>query len=181
MFTKTIGAFLILTWTGFLSTSALAESEDLYVNMTSTQLAEHWLQLNCGIDDEPLVVRAIKQRSEELAPVFRSSLQTGPSAESIAEVEREAAQRFERRQAVLEEASEVTGLSPEDLEGVREQKVDAYVQRSRDDFIVAYRGQALMGLQLVDPDGTRGMLEQLSSDSASPLQGTARALLRGAE
>ena len=177
MLTNTIRGLWILVCTALVPIHVLAQSENLYTKMTVEQLAEHWLQLNCGIDDEPLVVRAIKLRSKELAPVFRRSLETGPSAKTIDEVEQAAAQRAERRQAVLEDAPEMTGLSPEDLKRAQARNRDAYVQRSRNNFIVAYRGQALSGLHLVDPDGTKSTLEQLSSDNTSPLQGTARALL----
>ena len=106
MFTNMIRTLVVLICTGLMPMSVLAQSDNLYTKMTTQQLAEHWLQLNCGTDDEPLVVRAIKLRSNELAPVFRRSLETGPSTKSIDQVEQAATQRAERRQAVLEDASE---------------------------------------------------------------------------
>lgn len=175
-----LAVWLSLTCAALLSPRALAQAENVYLNLPTAELAEVWLQRTCGVDDEPLVRLAIAARAAELAPVFRRAVVSGPGADDIARIEEAAARRFEARESVLRDAPELTGLAAEALEGARAQTREDFVERSRDSYVVGYRTQALIGVRIADPQGSRGMLEELAKDSDSPLQGTARTLLRGA-
>lgn len=86
--------------------------------LSPTQVAFHWLQLTCGLDDEPKLAARLRANGAAVEPILLRAYREGPSAEVMKEFTASARRRYAARQATLE-AGEI-GLSREDLAAARE-------------------------------------------------------------
>jgi hypothetical protein len=139
-------------------------------------LVTTWLMLNCGLGTEPTLERRLRAMGQILEPAFLEALMQGPSEPLLREAERSAAERFQRRQALLQGDVDV-GLSEEALASARRVERDEFVDRQIRNFVARYKSQAAAGLGLVDGPRARRALEELAADERSELQSAARQAL----
>ncbi len=140
------------------------------------ELVATWLMTNCGLGTEPALEGRLRAMGESLESAFLEALTQGPSESLLREAERSAAERFQRRQALLQGDVDL-GLSEEALDNARRVERDEFVNRQITDFIARYKSQAVAGLGLVDGPRARRALEELAADDRSELQSAARQAL----
>jgi hypothetical protein len=140
------------------------------------ELVATWLMMNCGLGAEPALEGRLRTMGQTLEPAFLEALMQGPSGSLLREAERSAAERFERRQALLQGDVDL-GLNEEALDSARAVERDEFVSRQITDFVTRYKSQAVAGLGLVDGPRARSALEELAADDSSELQSVARQAL----
>lgn len=140
--------------------------------------ARSWLLNSCDVGEVGALENQLRAAAPQLEPLFIQAFQTGPDAALVAEVEQAAAKRFERRQEALN-SGVATGLSKEDIEAARAVGRDQFVAQAKNDFVLRYKSQALLGLGVVDGAKALEILQQTARDPKSPLKATAeQALLK---
>jgi len=70
------------------------------------------------------------------------------------------------------------GLSPHDIEAARDVTPEQYMSKEKDDFIIRYKSQAIVGLGLVGGKKAEEVSTQISPDEESPLQISAKQALK---
>lgn len=161
---------IVIAWLAALP----AQSQQL--PLETRELVTTWLMSNCGLGTEPALEDRLRELGEVLEPAFLQALTLGPNERLLAEAEQSAAERFQQRQALLQEDVDV-GLSEEALDSARRVDRDDFVERQTADFIARYRSQAVAGLGIVDGPRARRVLEELAADDTSQLQDAARQAL----
>jgi hypothetical protein len=146
------------------------------LSVEAQELVGTWLMMNCGLGAEPAFEGRLRTLGEALEPAFLEALAQGPGDDLLREVERSAADRFQRRQALLQGDVDL-GLSEEALESARRVEQEQFVNRQVTDFVARYRSQAVAGLGVVDGPRARRALEELAADDRSELQSVARQAL----
>ena len=132
--------------------------------------------MNCGLGAEQALEGRLRTLGESLEPGFLEALAQGPSESLLREAELSAADRFQRRQTLLQGDVEL-GLSEDALESARRVERDQFVNRQVAEFVARYRSQAVAGLGVVDGPRARRALEELAADDRSELQSVARQAL----
>jgi hypothetical protein len=115
--------------------------------LSSTQAVFHWLQLTCGLGDEPKLEARLKANRQIAEPILLRAYREGPSSEVMKEFTEAARSRYTTRKATLE-AGEI-GLERDDLAAAQEVDEEAFLARARADFESRYRSQAKLGLGLI--------------------------------
>lgn len=140
-------------------------------------LAQTWLLNNCGIDDLSVLVAELRDRAAELEPLFLDAVRAGPPDDLTRSVADAAQRRFSAGLRELAEG-ESFGLSDDDRAALKTRDPEAYVERVRANFDIAYRSQAVLGLGIVGSEETRAFLQEMAADDESRLQSSARRALR---
>lgn len=161
-------AVLIVTFTSSVSPQP--------ANDQAQAAARSWLLDNCDVDEVGALENQLRSAAPQLEPVFIQAFQNGPEAALVSEVELAAAKRFERRQEVLNSGVAV-GLSKEDIDAAKSVGRDQFVTQAKNDFVLRYKSQALLGLGVVDGPKALEILQQTARDEKSPLKTTAEQAL----
>ena len=141
--------------------------------------ARSWLLNSCDVGEVGALENQLRAAAPQLEPLFIQAFQNGPDGALVAEVEQAAAKRFERRQEILGNSGVTVGLSKEDIEAARAVGRDQFVSQAKNDFVLRYKSQALLGLGVVDGAKALEILQQTARDPKSPLKATAeQALLK---
>ena len=140
--------------------------------------AQAWLLDSCDVEEAATVESTLRADSAKFEPIFIQAFENGPDGALVAEVEQAAAKRFDRRQEVLN-SGVAPGLSKEDLDLARGVTREQFVSQAKDDFVLRYKSQALLGLGIVDGPKALEILQRTARDAKSPLKSTAeQALLK---
>ena len=141
--------------------------------------ARSWLLNSCDVGEVGALENQLRAAAPQLEPLFIQAFQNGPDGALVAEVEQAAAKRFERRQEILGNSGVTVGLSKEDIEAARAVGRDQFLSQAKNDFVLRYKSQALLGLGVVDGAKALEILQQTARDPKSPLKATAeQALLK---
>jgi hypothetical protein len=166
-------AVWIVVATASLATNSAPAQQ---LSAEAQELVATWLMTNCGVGTEPALEGRLRAMGESLEPAFLEALTQGPSESLLREAEQSAAERFQRRQALLQGDVEL-GLSEKALDSARRVERNEFVDRQVTDFIARFKSQAVAGLGLVDGPRARRALEELAADERSELQSAARRAL----
>jgi len=143
-------------------------------------LVQTWLLKNCGLRDKVVLESEIIRIGRQLEPTFLEALKNGPDTDLLSEFDRMAAMNFEQRQKLLSNGAD-TGLSPQDIEAARDVSFEQYRSKEKEDFILRYKSQAIIGLGLVGGKEAKKVLTPISLDQESPLQSSAKQALKRME
>ena len=143
----------------------------------SSDLVETWLLKNCDAGEEQELQNEIVQKGVSLEPEFLEAYNNGPDPKLIEQVEAAAGRNYDKRAKMLE-AGETFGLSAEDLQVVKSESREDYINGEKEAFVLRYKSQALSGLGLVGDEGGYQILKEVSGDPDSPLQITAQEALK---
>lgn len=174
-FSRRLGWGLLLTLGVFLTPFA-ARAEP--AAETDRIIATRWLMNDCGLDDWQRLENKVKSRASVLEPMFVEAAENGPDRDLMAETERVAAARFDRRQKVLADPSNPMRLKPEDLEILRGISREQFIATEKGNLTVRYKAQAIAGLALVNGAAGRKALEKIAQDASSPVQSNAQDALK---
>ena len=142
-------------------------------SMTKPDLVNYWLHNNCQTDEVILIQTEFSNFATEIEPLLIRSYQDGPPADEIKETENAAAERYEQIQNSLK-LNETFGLSKEDIESLQKQNAQDYVSAQKNNFVVAYRSQALLGLAYTGSDQAVAILKKEIENKDSSLTYTAQ-------
>lgn len=143
-------------------------------------VAQTWLLTSCGLRNEIVLEDSLTKWGIVLEPFFIEAFEVGPDSTQLSEIERAAKLRFAERQRLLE-TGQGLGLSEENLAVARQESIDQFIVRQKEDLILRYRSQALAGLSIIGGDKAKGLLQKIVNDQQSSLQTSARQALEKLE
>jgi hypothetical protein len=135
-------------------------------------LAQRFLLKDCGTGDELPIERLILAAGISLEPDFIDALEKGPDPELLELVERSLDERFTSTRKLLEKGE--SGLTEEQRKRRLAVKREDYIAGESQDFVVAYKSRAIVGLGLVGGEKARAVLQPIASDPDSPLRFSAQ-------
>lgn len=139
----------------------------------SLRTGQFWLRQDCAVGERGQVIDVFNRSKADFEQFFLDALKNGPPADLLAQVDSASARLFDLRQAALR-SGKTFGLSPANLESVRQTTKDQYVARERARFVKHYKSQAVSGLAVVAGAQGKAALRALAADPRSPLQEIAR-------
>lgn len=166
-----IMAILVLIWVSISSAIAQQLSDE------AQSLAKTWLLKNCDVGEEGQIENKLKKWGTQLEPAFLEAVDKGPDSTLLSELQQVLSQRFEQRQKLLK-TGEGLGLSKEDLGAAQNVTLEQFITQEREDFILRYKSQALLGLGIVGGEKAKEILHKIASDEKSPLKRSAEQAIK---
>ena len=159
------------------STELLPIQEVRYEQFDTSQLVLQWLSKDCDLPAEPRLIAVLTQRREQVVPILRAALSSGPPKDVLAATEREARNRIEAARRLLDDP-ERTGLAPEDLERARRSSIEDALRRARVELETNWAEQALRGLAAILGPDADSLIQAAAANPEDPAHDAARILQR---
>jgi len=137
------------------------------------RVGQGWLRQDCAVGDQGQVIVLFNRSKADFEQFFLDALKSGPPADLLAQVDSASARLFDLRQEALR-SGKTLGLSPANLQYVRQTTKDQYVASERARFVNHYNSQAVSGLAIVAGAQGKAALRALAADPRSPLREIAR-------
>lgn len=154
-------AFFLITMGSLILPSNL-----IYAQTTSTSqdLFKSWFEGNCNAGEKPLF-QAIREKGQELGPLFIQAYEKGPDAKWIQErVNSEMALVRKNQDYIKKNDGKVPGLSEEDVKAIETMDLGAYEAGLRKNLETSYKRTALIGLSNTRSLEAREYLTKLSKN-----------------
>jgi len=158
----------------------IASGQVSYDKLSATEVLQVWLRSNCDAGENNSLPERIKALATEIEPMFINAFREGPSTEEISKVQNISNKQYETMQNAIK-SGEDFGLKKEEVDIARSQSLPAFLENEKNNFLLAYRSQALMGLSITGGDAGKNILRQVSSDEKAPLNSTAKYALKKME
>lgn len=146
-------------------------------NDQALSVARSWLLDSCDADEVSAVENQLRAAGPQLEAIFIQAFRNGPDAAFVSDVEQAAIKRYDSRQEYLNSGNNA-GLSKEDLDAARSVSREQFVSQAKNDFVLRYKSQALLGLGIVDGEKAQEVLRAAARDENSPLKSTAEQALQ---
>ena len=158
----------------------LVSSQVSYDKLNAAEVSQVWLRNNCDVGENNSLHERIKALALEVEPMFIMAFREGPSSEDISKVQNLSRKQYETIQNGIK-SGENFGLKKEDVDIARSQSLPAFLENEKNNFLLAFRSQALMGLSITAGEAGKNILQQVASDEKSPLTPTAKYAIKKME
>ncbi len=135
-----------------------------------------WMNKNCGTTEGfKKIISSMLQYADALEPMFIRSFDAGPDGNLIRSFDAGSSTRYSQMQAYIKSPDNI--LPPAETEVYKNQSLEAYMKFERDNYILAYKANALAGLGILKKERGLDLLKRLSKDVGSVYQPYAKLAL----
>ena len=135
-----------------------------------------WMNKNCGTTEGfKKIISSMLQYADALEPMFIRTFDAGPDGILIRSFDAGSSTRYSQMQAYIKSPDNI--LPPAETQVYKNQSLEAYMKFERDNYILAYKANALAGLGILKKQRGLELLKRLSNDAGSVYQPYAKLAL----
>ena len=127
----------------------------------------------CDEGAELTFIDFVQKNGDTLQPVLIRIVDNGVPDEMIQKLQPQLVKQYNERQRILNSDMEF-GLSEEDMEIVKSESQEEYVQRNIQEYRDGFMSQAIFGLSLINTDQAQTKIKEIAADKENPYQRAAQ-------